>query len=175
MGLIRDNIDLKVFLVFILSRLPGAATSDDILAIAFSDSEVNYFTAMQGLNELVETGHASYKDKLYRVTEKGVDAAKTLETTLPFSVRRNALVAMEPIALNIRRDAMLDTKKELLPNGECIVKLIMSDEKGEIINMNLLTPSEKVAGQFEKRFRLEAEDIYNEIIGIFLEREREEE
>ena len=62
----------------------------------------------------------------------------------------------------LRRAAMITARHEVSENG-CMVELAMSDGKGEIIHLHLLCGDEEQAKLMEKNFRLNAENLYQEI------------
>ena len=56
-----------------------------------------------------------------------------------------------------------------MENNICTVELSMSDSQGEIIAMRFICADEDQAIRFRKKFRREAEQIYEKIVGMFEE------
>ena len=86
----------------------------------------------------------------------------SVESSLPYSVRMKALKLLAPVEERLRRAAMITARHEVGENG-CMVELAMSDGKGEIIHLHLLCGDEEQAKLMEKNFRLNAENLYQEI------------
>ena len=96
--------------------------------------------------------------------KRGADAAETVESSLPFSVRKRAEKIIAPEAERLRRLSMI-TAQHRNREGGCFV-LAMSDGKGEIIRLNILSSGEQQAERIEENFRDRAEEIYCRIIEL---------
>ena len=161
-GMIHEKLDIKILILFILRRLPGVVEPETLLDLVQCDAGVGYFDYSDCLAELVATGHIDEVDGGYRITEKGARNADTVESSLPYSVRMKALKLLAPVEERLRRAAMITARHEVGENG-CMVELAMSDGKGEIIHLHLLCGDEEQAKLMEKNFRLNAENLYQEI------------
>ena len=168
-GFIHEKMDIKLLILFILSRLPAPVdrgTLDELCQQC--DDGVGYFDYSDCLGELMRTGHSTEEDEEYLITEKGVRNAGTLENNLPYSVRARALKLIAPVEERLARAAMIRTDSVTDEEG-CHVKLAMSDGKGEIISMSLLCAGEEQAKTMKKTFRRSAEEIYQRIVEILCE------
>ena len=81
---------------------------------------------------------------------------------------------LEPVAARMRRDAMIDAGHEPSPGGGETVRLKLSDGKGEVMSLSLLSPDEAAAEAMERAFRADAEGIYQKIIEILTDRIEQE-
>ena len=88
-----------------------------------------------------------------------------MESSLPFSVRKRAEKIIAPEAERLRRLSMI-TAQHRNREGGCFVTLAMSDGKGEIIRLNILSSGEQQAERIEENFRDRAEEIYCRIIEL---------
>lgn len=168
-GFIHEKLDIKLLILFILSRLPAPVdrgTLDELCQRC--DDGVGYFDYSDCLGELMHTGHISEEDEEYTITEKGLNNARTLESSLPFSVRSRALKLIAPVEERLARAAMLRTEIENGADG-CHVALSMSDVAGEIVSMRLLCANEEQAKKMKKTFRRSAEEVYQKIVAILSE------
>ena len=166
-GLMQDKLDIKILILFILRRLPERVAEDVLTELAISESGVGYFDYAEALAELVDTDHVTHEKSGYKITEKGIRNGTVIESSIPYSVRNKAERLLAPIAMNMRRDAMIKTSHELTDVG-CMVELSMADNKGDIISMKLVTSSEDQAQIMENNFRKNAEEIYNKIAEMML-------
>ena len=57
MGVVREKLDIKILLLFILRRLPEQVDADTLSELALTDDMVGYFEYAECLGELVEAGH----------------------------------------------------------------------------------------------------------------------
>ena len=158
LGFIHEKLDIKILILFILRRLPGIVAPIDLQDFTQQcDEGFGYFEYSDCLAELIESG--------LRVSKRGADAAETVESSLPFSVRKRAEKIIAPEAERLRRLSMI-TAQHRNREGGCFVTLAMSDGKGEIIRLNILSSGEQQAERIEENFRDRAEEIYCRIIEL---------
>lgn len=167
-GFIHGELDTKILILFVLRRLPSPVDAQTLQELCSCDTGVGYFDYAQCLAELVETGHVDeVSPERYLITDKGARNGETAESSLPYSVRSKATKLLSPIAEKMRRDRMIRASHRT-EKGGCMVELSLSDGKGEIFSMSLLTPGEKQAELMEQKFRAGAENIYGQIAEILL-------
>lgn len=165
-GFIRERLDIKILILFILIRLPEAIEGETLADLVLCNDEISYFDYSDCLAELIQTGHVEESDGKYRITEKGERNGSIIENSLPYSVRSKTERAVSKIAAGMRRDAMIRTYNETDDNGGVHVTLSLSDGIGELAHLRLLVNDEAQAEKLEKRFRCNAEYIYNSIMQI---------
>ena len=168
-GFIHEKLDIKLLILFILSRLPAAVdrgTLDELCQQC--DNGVGYFDYSDCLGDLVASGLISEEDEEYTITESGKTNARTVESSLPYSVRSKAMRLIEPVEERLARAAMIRAESESGGDG-CRVKLAMSDGKGRIIAMELLCAGEEQAKKIKKNFRRGAEEYYQRIVEMLSE------
>ena len=161
-GFVHEKLDIKILILYILRRLPGEVDPHTLAELCQCDEGVGYFDYSDCLAELVETEHITETRSGYTITEKGIRNADTVESSLPFSVRRKASKLVAPVEEKMRRAAMITAKHTVGEEG-CIVQLALSDGKGEIMNLSFLCPDEAQAQSIEKNFRRDAESYYLKI------------
>lgn len=161
-GMIQENLDIKILILFILSRLSDEVGTDVLEELCRESGGVGYFDFMACLSELADTGHVVMSETGCYITELGRSNAETVESSIPFSVRREAAELLKPIETRMRRNALISASHETDDLG-CMVKLSLSDGQGEIINLSLLCANEEQAEKMETNFRNNAENIYKEI------------
>ena len=164
-GFIHEKLDIKLLILFILRRLPGTVNRELLADFAQCDGGVGYFDYSDCLYELIGNGLVIEEKDGYRISEKGASVGETVESSLPFSVRKKAEKLLAPEAERLRRLAMLTAKHEIA-DGQCKVTLAMSDGVGEILNLNFLCSGEEQAKRIERNFRHNAERIYGDIVDM---------
>ncbi|MGI5936233.1 MAG: DUF4364 family protein [Oscillospiraceae bacterium] len=170
-GFIREKLDIKILILFILQRLPEAVDGSTLADLTLCDDGISYFDYVECLNELIDTGHVTESDGKYRITEKGIRNGSAIESSLPYSVRSKAERAALSVAAVMRRNSMIKTSHKPLPEGGYRVELSLADGMGEIISMRLLAAGQEQAEKLEANFRKDAEGVYNHIIDYLLKDE----
>ena len=138
MGFIHDKLDIKFLILYLMARVAGPVDFTTLADLTFCDDGVEYFDFAESVAELVSTGHLAVEGDLYTITDKG---------------RRNAQV-----------------RSELLPreDGGVTLRLILDDDKGNLMTLDLLAVSEDQANQLADQFRLHPEALYENILQTLL-------
>ena len=162
-GLIHDEADLKVLILFVLNRLPAPIDPDWLYEICLCDNGFDYFDFTQSLYDLVSKESISETEDGLKITSKGAKNSAALEKTLPASVRNAALRNIKPAADMLSRYSNIKAEI-LLENGECNIHLGLSDGKGSIFDARFLCSGEEQAKLIKKNFRRNAEQYYMNFI-----------
>ena len=165
-GFIRDELDIKILILFILEKLPRPVDATTLSDLALFDGGFTWFDYTDCLAELVQTEHVTEEAGKYAITEKGRRNVNTVSSSLPYTVRAKADRLTAPVAAVMRRSSMIEAAVEDGSKDGKIVSLRLSDGVGEVISMRLAVPDENIARTIEKRFRTSAEDIYNQVIQL---------
>ena len=168
-GFIREKVDIKILVLFILKHLPAPVDGPMLLELTMCDNAINYFDYMECLYELQETGHIIERDHRYEITDLGRETLVETESDLPFTIRRKAGASAQRAAKILSREAMIQTGHERRTDGSADVLLALSDENGQLMKLEIHAGSEEQAKQMEQRFRKNAEALYLRITGILTE------
>lgn len=166
-GFIREELDIKILILYILEKLPGPVEAAALADLALFDGGFTWFDYTDCLAALVESGHVAEKDGKYEITETGRRNVGLVGMSLPFSVRAKADRLAAPVAAKMQRSSMIETATETDRSGAAFVSLRLSDSVGEIISVRMAVPDEEHAQKIEKRFRKDAETLYNGILELF--------
>jgi len=164
LGFIHEELDIKIFILYILKRLAGPVDPSDLFDLVQSDGAIGYFEYSDCLSDLVELKHIRQdEDGFYSITEKGRRNIEAVETDLPYSVRSKVERKIPEINEKIQRAALVITGTHL-ENGSCIADLSMSDGIGTLIEMHILCADEKQAAIVKKNFKHKAEYYYTQFV-----------
>ena len=164
LGFIHEELDIKILILYILRRLPGSVDPNTLCDLCRDcDTGVGYCAYSDCLADLIDNGLIAESEEGLRITEKGAKNVEVVETSIPYSVRRNADKLLQPERDRLRREAMIKTSHKMEKDG-CYVELAMSDGEGEIIRLRLLCAGEEQAKTMEKNFRKNAEAFYQQFI-----------
>lgn len=168
-GYIREKLDVKYLILFVLSCLDISVSFDDVVEMAMIDNAMTYFDVADAFYEMVDSGHVQEEEAgKYRITERGHSVLTGYERRLPASVRRDAQRAVMKTVARLKRDALISTSTREVSENNFVVTLKMSDSLGEIINLDLMVVNKRLASLLEGNFRNNAEMIYNEILNAVM-------
>ncbi|MDO5444703.1 MAG: DUF4364 family protein [Eubacteriales bacterium] len=169
-GLIHNETDMKLLILYILKRLPGPVDKESLFEICVCDNGVEYFDFSDYLHELVENGHIAETDEEeYVITGKGIRNGEAVESSLPKSVRVAADRALAPVAVEIKRHDLIKTSETKDDNG-VTVHLSVSDGEVSLLNMDIYCGDEARAHQIRRSFRKKAEEKYGKILELLTEK-----
>ena len=172
-GFIHDKLDIKFLILYLMDRVAGPVDFAALAELTFCDNGVAYFDFAESVAELVDTGHLALEDGQYVITDKGRRNGKICESSLAYSVRRKCDRNLAKLNAVLRRNAQV--RSEILPreDGSVTLRLILDDDKGNLMTLDLLTVSEEQAGQLADRFRAQPEKLYENILQTLLEPEED--
>ena len=172
-GFIHDKLDIKFLILYLMARVAAPVDFTTLAELSFCDNGVTYFDFAEALSELVNTGHLTLSDDRYAITDKGRRNGSVCEDNLPFSVRQRCDRGLSRINAVLRRDAQVRT--ELLPrtDGSVTLRMILDDEKGNLMTLDVLTVSEEQGARLAERFRAQPEKLYLNILQVLLGEEEE--
>ena len=169
-GFIHDKIDIKILILFILSRLAEPIDLNSLSELTTQcDDGISYFDFTDCVSELVDTAHIEVIDKGYRITDRGIEIGEITDSSLPYSVRVKAEKLSSKASEALRRDSMIRTSHTAKTRGGNIVKLSMSDGVSDVIRLELLAANEAQSLRIEDNFRKNAEAIYLKLIEMLTE------
>lgn len=166
-GFIHDKLDLKFLLLYLMARVATPVDLATLTDLALCDEGITYFDFAECVSELVATGHLTLSsDGLYAITDKGRRNGEICESSLAYSVRRRCDRALVQVNATLRRNAQV--RSELLPrqDGGTTLRLILDDEKGNLMTLDMLTVSPEQADLLGEKFRAEPEKLYLSILEV---------
>ena len=168
-GFIHEKIEIKILILFILSRMREPVTFEVLTELAMCDDGISYFDFAESVAELVRTEHLLFEDNKYSLTPKGMRNGEITESSLPYSVRMKAEAGATGLRAALSRNSMIKTSRDCGSEGVCTVKLSLSDGIGDIVTMELFAANEQQAQALENGFRKNAEKVYNALIRMMLQ------
>lgn len=174
-GFIHDKLDIKFLVLYLMARVASPVDFATLADLTFCDDGVEYFDFAESVAELVDTGHLALEEERYTITEKGRRNGKICESSLPYSVRRKCDQNLARVNGVLRRDAQVRTETLPREDGGVTLRLILDDDKGNIMTLDMLTVSQEQAGQLAERFRAQPEKLYHGILQVLLEEDTSEE
>ena len=174
LGFIHDMLDVKVLILFVMSRASYPANTQQIYELCYQDDCLSYFDVCTAIPEMVKSGHLKeVENDCYEITEKGKADGSLTEDSIAFSVKQRADNAVARFNRQIRRSSFVKT--QILPreNGDYSVIMALDDEIGNLMTLELLAPNQRQAIRLAKLFEKKAEIIYNMTMAELLDDEEE--
>ena len=162
LGFIHDMMDVKILILYVLSRASYPMTIQEIYEVSYQDECLSYFDVCTAVPEMVASGHLKeLSDGRYEITEKGRQDGELTEDDIAYTVKRKAENAVSRFNRQIRRSSMVKT--QILPreNGEFSVIMSLDDETGNLMTLELVAPNQRQATRLAMLFESKAENVYN--------------
>lgn len=174
-GFIRDKLDVKVLVLYLTARVAAPIDFATLTDLCMCDEGVDYFMFSQAVSELVESEHLQVEKDSYTITDKGRKNGSVWEESLPFSVRQKCNRNLARLNARLRQEAQI--RAEVLPRegGGFTVRMILDDNQGNLMTLELYAPTEEQAYRQSASFRSEPERVYRAILSSLLEDENSKE
>lgn len=172
LGFIHDMMDVKVLILFVMSKVSYPVSSQQIYELCYQDDCLSYFDVCTAIPEMVASGHLRQMDgELYEITEKGIHDGSLTVDSIAYSVKCKAENAVSRFNRTIRRNSFVRT--EILPrkDGDFSVVMALDDEKGNLMTLELVAPDQRQAVRLSKLFEKKAENVYNLTMAELLDEE----
>ena len=164
---IRDELDIKFLILYLLSYFDRPVSFGDITDMALSEQGVNYFEFSNALASLTEFGHIELcgdDGRSYRITDKGRRTAEAVADSLRPSVRRAAERSAMGVARRMRRDALVSAEVVEADHGGYKARLRLADPEEEILSIEVLVMSQEQGDILAENFKKNAEKIFNQVL-----------
>ncbi len=174
LGFIHDMMDVKVLILFVMSRVNYPVNVQQIYELCYQDECLSYFDVCTAIPQLVESRHLiPLEDDCYQITEKGRADGSLTQDSIAFTVRQRAENAVSRFNRQIRRSSFVKT--QILPreSGDFSVIMALDDEMGNLMTLELMAPNQRQAIRLGKLFEKKAEVIYNMTMTELLDDEDE--
>lgn len=163
-GFIRDELDLKLLVLYIMSKAAAPLTFLQLLDLALCDAGVNYFSLTQAVDHMVETGQLVKEEERYSLTEKGRRNSEICQNSLPYSVRMHCDENLVRVNQDLRRQAQVQTAITDHEEGTCTLRLRLNDVGSPLLDLELLVPDRPQAIAMSRRFQTDPAALYHAIV-----------
>ncbi len=173
-GFIQDMLDVKVLILFVMSRLMYPVDLQKIYELSFQDDRLSYFDLAQAVPQLVESGHLEeLEESRFVITQKGREACAVTEDSIAYPVMLRAQDAVDRYNRLMRRSSYVKTTITQRESGDFSVMLTLNDDVSDLLRLELMAPSQKQAHRLANSFKTNAELIYRSIMDRLLSEPQE--
>ena len=174
LGFIHDMLDVKVLILFVMSRVSYPVTVSEIYELCYQDDCLSYFDVCTAVPEMVKSGHLKEAEgEKYVITEKGKADGSLTEDSIAFTVKQRAENAVARYNRQIRRSSFVKTQVIPRETGDFSVVMALDDEMGNLMTLELVAPDQRQAVRLGKLFEKKAEMVYNLTMAELLDDEDE--
>ena len=172
LGFIHDMMDVKILILFVAARSNYPMTNQEIYELCYQDECLSYFDVCTAIPEMVASGHLKeVGEDRYEITEKGRSDGALTEDSIAFTVKQRAENAVSRYNRQLRRRSVVKTPLIPRENGDQSVMMVLDDEVGNLMTLELIAPDQRQAVRLGKLFEQKAETIYSLIMTELLEDE----
>ena len=174
LGFIHDMLDVKVLILFVMARVSYPVSTQQIYELCYQDDCLSYFDVCTAIPEMIKSGHLKDAgEDTYEITEKGKADGALTEDSIAFTVKQKAENAVSRFNRQIRRSSFVKT--QILPreNGDQSVIMVLDDEVGNLMTLELIAPDQRQAVRLGRLFEKKAEMVYNLTMAELLDDEEE--
>ena len=174
LGFIHDMLDVKILILFVMSRVSYPVTVGEIYELCYQDECLSYFDVCTAIPEMVKSGHLKEtEEEKYIITEKGKADGSLTEDSIAFTVKQRAENAVAKYNRQIRRSSFVRTQVIPRESGDFSVIMSLDDEMGNLMTLELMAPDQRQAVRLGKLFEKKAEMVYNLTMAELLDEEDE--
>lgn len=174
LGFIHDMLDVKVLILFVMSRVSYPVDVQQVYELCYQDDCLSYFDVCTALPEMVKSGHLKEdENNCYVITDKGKADGSLTEDSIAYTVKQRAENAVARFNRQIRRSSFVKTQIIPRENGDYSVLMSLDDEMGNLMTLELMAPDQRQAVRLGKLFERKAENVYNLTMAELLEDEDE--
>ncbi len=174
LGFIHDMMDVKVLILYVMSRVNYPVTVQEIYELCYQDECLSYFDVCTAVPEMVASLHLTQlENDRYEITPKGKEAGALTQDSIAFSVRQRAENAVNKFNRQIRRSSYVKTQIIPREDGDFSVIMALDDDVSNLMTLELMAPNQRQAIRLSRLFEKKAETIYNLTMTALLEDESE--
>ena len=174
LGFIHDMMDVKVLILYVMSRVSYPVTEAEIYELCYQDECLSYFDVCTAIPEMVSSGHLIQQEQgKYVISEKGRETGELTAGSIAFTVKMKAENAVAKFNRQMRRSSFVKT--QILPRetGDFSVIMSLDDEMGNLMTLELVAPDQRQAVRLSRLFEKKAENVYNLTMTELLDEEDE--
>lgn len=174
-GFIRDKLDIKLLILYLLDRLVAPIDFSTLTDLAMCDPGVDYFLFAEAINELIQSEHIRLEEEKYSITDKGRSNSADSESSLSVVIRKRCDSRLAPLNAELRRSAQIRTCVKEEDGGGYTLSLSLDDDMGNLMQLSLTSVSQAQCNQMARRFRAQPEKVYHTVLSALLAPDEEEE
>lgn len=172
---VTDSSVANVLLCYMLYRVNAPLESELLYEIAVTEGIINYFTYQDSLETLLQNGSVICKtndkgEKLYSLTDNGIDCAKKLKTFAAKSYRDHIVLAAKRSIERRKNEDVVMLDYIPLKQG-CHLRVRIMDHDLLLLELTLYTPDMRQAKLLGERILSNPSAFYNNVLQSAMQNE----
>ncbi len=173
---LRDDQTVRILICYLLYRIHKPINSEELYDIAVSTEIINYFFYQDAISYLIDNQSIMVTEennvKIYTLTQKGIDCAKTLRTYVPKSYRDKIATATLKHFAKVKYENEVKIEYIKLENGY-YVHCKCFDINENLMDLKLYAPDMKQAELLGNNIMKNPVGFYSKILELALTNEEE--
>ena len=153
-----DLTEIKLMLLYTIAQLKEQAQLTCVTDMIMENTIVNYFTLLQYLTELTETGYVAKNADIYYNTQKGSEALGFFEKSIPYTTRENLKASIRKL-LNLPSSDIL-TAFSQREDGQYEVSCSVQEGNSTLFELKLPVGTVKTAERACAAFEATHGELY---------------
>ncbi len=163
----------KLVLLYIIENINLPISNMQLTQIVLENNLLNYFTLQQYIVELVSSDliniiNYKNKDRLI-MSDKGKEVLSLFKNRLPLSTIENINKYISEKMSIIKKELTVSADYTIENSNSYLVNLSASENDITLIDLKISVASNKQARELCYKWKNNASDLYNKIIGILIE------
>ena len=174
-GGLVNKAEIKILICYVFDSVAQPICGRNLAELLHHEGIANYFEVDEAIEQLRQSGSIVLVDgnvDKYVITPSGSDAATTLKTSVPYTIRQKAYSATIKMLAAARNYEETEFKVEERDKG-CIVSCSAFDHELELLTIRLLVADEQQAKTVKDRFVANPGAVCRKIINFLMENENE--
>ena len=160
-GYLHDKMDVKILILFIMSRIERPLNREEMFEIAFQDDSLNYFVFIESLDELCESKQLLLDSSgYYRITESGKKNCSVVEDSLAIPVVSKVSAVLREKNLEIRRDSFIIAETTQDEKGQWYANVRYQEGASPVMTLSLSAPTQALAAAMAENMKRNYNTIY---------------
>lgn len=170
-GGLRSRSEIKLLICYIICRIDGGITKNQLTDVLCRKSLANYFEISQALSDVVKTGNIRSEftdgEEFLYPTELGKTNTAQLEDELPYTVKETALNATYEMLTRLKRER--ENEITITPHGNGYdVTLSVLDNNDKLLSITLFVADEEQAQTVKENFLQDPIKFYSTIVALLM-------
>ena len=162
----------KLIVLYAVKCAPFALSNGDITEVIIDKGYMDALTIQSVINELIDSGlilsETKYNRTYLTLSKEGQDTITALEDRLNIEIKddiHNYMLTKNTYYLN---EHSIQTVIKKNKSSEYVACLVGKDKKGDLINLEMTFPTERLAKNACENFRKSSDKIYQYLINELL-------
>lgn len=170
-GGLRKRKEINILICYIVCRIDGGITKNQLTDILCKTNVANYFDISQAMSDVVSTGNirSEFRDgeEFLYPTDFGRLNTSELEDQLPYTVKETALNATLEFVTRLKREQ--ENKIEIAPHGSGFdITISVMDNDDRLLSVTLFVADEEQARTVKKKFLDDPVKFYSTIVALLM-------